>query len=280
MARGRLISKSLGTSRKFHALLSAGGKLGEFCQLLYPLIVANSDDFGRLPGDAFTVKNLVLPTSRRPEKDFDRALDVMDDVGIIVRYHAGGAQYVQVVDFDAHQVNLHKRTSSIYPHVSECSRSLPELPAQSNLTKPNRTQENRTEPPEAREADRLFEEFWTAYPRKTAKADARKAWDKRRPDEALLTVMLAALAIQRQSEAWQKDRGRYIPYPATWIGGARWTDVLEPELTEPGPSGFHRQGTVTDIDWFDECKRLHDGLCNGRSGHDLQMRLDAARKAS
>src|SRR3990167_7113145 len=108
MARGRLISKSLGSSRKFHALLGAGGKLGEFCQVLYPLLVANTDDFGRMPGDAFTVKHVVLPSSRRSEAEFETALDVLADVLLIDRYVVEDAIYLQVIKFDAHQVNLHK----------------------------------------------------------------------------------------------------------------------------------------------------------------------------
>lgn len=115
MARGRLISKSLGSSRKFHALLRAGGKIGEFCQILFPLLVANSDDFGRLPGDAFTVKNVVLPSSKRPERDFDKALDIIADVGLIDRYQIDGVVCVQIAQFDEHQAGLHKRTKSRIP---------------------------------------------------------------------------------------------------------------------------------------------------------------------
>src|SRR3990167_9161331 len=115
MARGRLISKSLGSSRRFHSLLSHGGKLGEFCQVLFPLIIANTDDFGRMPGDAFTVKNVVMPSSRRTEKDFDGALDVIAAVGLVDRYVVEGAIYLQVNQFDEHQPNLHKRTQSRFP---------------------------------------------------------------------------------------------------------------------------------------------------------------------
>ena len=51
MAQRRLISRSLGSSRRFHALYERAGKLAEFAQSLYPLLVCNADDFGRLPGD-------------------------------------------------------------------------------------------------------------------------------------------------------------------------------------------------------------------------------------
>lgn len=115
MARGRLISKSLGSSRKFYALIAFGGRLGEFCQVLFPLIVANTDDYGRMPGDAFTVKHVVLPSSRRPEAEFEQALHLLAEVHLIDRYVVDGTVYLQVEQFDAHQINLHKRSNARFP---------------------------------------------------------------------------------------------------------------------------------------------------------------------
>ena len=66
-----------------------------------------------------------------------------------------------------------------------------------------------------------FAEFWSAYPKKTAKGDAEKAWKKHKPD---LAACLAALAVAKQSSDWIKDGGQFIPHPATWINGKRWED--------------------------------------------------------
>ena len=70
----------------------------------------------------------------------------------------------------------------------------------------------------------LFEKFWASYPRKTAKRNALRAFEKLNVTEALLTEMLAALDWQRHSEQWTKDNGSYIPHPATWLNGRRWED--------------------------------------------------------
>lgn len=70
----------------------------------------------------------------------------------------------------------------------------------------------------------LFERFWSSYPRKTAKRNALRAFEKLNVTEALLTEMLAALDWQRHSEQWTKDNGSYIPHPATWLNGRRWED--------------------------------------------------------
>jgi hypothetical protein len=69
-----------------------------------------------------------------------------------------------------------------------------------------------------------FDRFWQAYPRKTAKPQAAKAFARLRPDEPLLLRMLAALALQRQSAQWQRDDGQFIPHPSTWLNGRRWED--------------------------------------------------------
>lgn len=70
----------------------------------------------------------------------------------------------------------------------------------------------------------LFDEFWSAYPKKKAKDDARKAFDKRKPTRALVAVMVAAVKRHMASEDWQKDGGKFIPYPATWLNDGRWQD--------------------------------------------------------
>lgn len=92
-------------------------------------------------------------------------------------------------------------------------------------------------PPKAPEgAGDWFEQFWHAYPRKTAKDSARKAFEKRKPDEALLSAMLAAIAVQAQSAEWAKDAGQFIPHPATWLNAGRWQD----ETTAAAPGATKR----------------------------------------
>ncbi len=77
-----------------------------------------------------------------------------------------------------------------------------------------------------------FDRFWQAYPRKTAKPQAAKAFARLRPDEPLLLRMLAALALQRQSAQWQRDEGQFIPHPSTWLNGRRWEDELAAEQND------------------------------------------------
>lgn len=157
-----MISKSLGHSRKFSDLRKAAGKLGEFAQVLYPLLIANADALGRLPGDTFHIKHAVLTTSPRREQDFAAALRAMDEVGLIQWYEGDTErgetiQVVQIVDFTDHQ-DLHKeRKVSGLP---ENSGKFRKVPPQSNLTQSNLIQSIRS-PNEPGTADGVDEDLDT-----------------------------------------------------------------------------------------------------------------------
>jgi hypothetical protein len=69
-----------------------------------------------------------------------------------------------------------------------------------------------------------FLKFYEAYPKKEAKAEAEKAFIKICPDDQLLEKMLASIAWQIKTEKWQKDGGKYIPMPSTWLNQRRWED--------------------------------------------------------
>ena len=76
--------------------------------------------------------------------------------------------------------------------------------------------------------DHFENKFWPAYPRKVGKKKCRQWFITHQPDEELVCVMLAAIEQQKQSKQWQKDGGKWIPHPLTWLNGERWTDELEP----------------------------------------------------
>ena len=74
-----------------------------------------------------------------------------------------------------------------------------------------------------------FEAFWTAYPKKKSKGQALSAWKKLKPDSALQAMILEAIENQKRSPDWQKDKGQYIPYPATWLNAMAWEDEMPAE---------------------------------------------------
>lgn len=69
-----------------------------------------------------------------------------------------------------------------------------------------------------------FDTWWQRYPRKVAKADARKAWEKMDRIEK----GLASEVISDHARLWAAEgRGTStIPYPATWLRRESWYDEL------------------------------------------------------
>ncbi len=84
-----------------------------------------------------------------------------------------------------------------------------------------------------------FAGLWAYYPSKGRKnkQDAMDAWDELRPDDAMIAVIGRALKRLKATDDWQRGVG--IPYVATFLRGARWTDADELDGPEDGqpPSG-------------------------------------------
>lgn len=77
--------------------------------------------------------------------------------------------------------------------------------------------------------DQRFDQFWEAYPKKVGKVDARKAWKKAKITGEIFDKIMTAIKDAKASEQWQRENGRFIPNPSTWINQGRWDDEL-PEL--------------------------------------------------
>lgn len=70
-------------------------------------------------------------------------------------------------------------------------------------------------------ANGAFDAFWIAYPKKTAKQTAIKAW--KRISEDQVPALMEALDKQQSCDQWQRG---IIPHPATWLNQHRWEDEL------------------------------------------------------
>lgn len=83
-----------------------------------------------------------------------------------------------------------------------------------------------------------FAGFWSFYPRGENKQGAMRAWDKLKPDDALICTMGQALKRQMASPEWQAGIG--IPYASTWLNQRRWEDELRETIprSEPDSGGW------------------------------------------
>ena len=84
--------------------------------------------------------------------------------------------------------------------------------------------------------EKRFKEFWSAYPKKVGKKAAQSSWNKIKPDTELFDKIMAAIGRARETEQWQRENGRFIPNPATWLNQGRWDDEYE----EVNTNGKHR----------------------------------------
>lgn len=67
-----------------------------------------------------------------------------------------------------------------------------------------------------------FEGFWKFYPRGEGRQAAIRAWDRLRPDDALIVEIGRALTAQKASPEWMAGIG--IPHASTYLNQQRWTD--------------------------------------------------------
>lgn len=84
-----------------------------------------------------------------------------------------------------------------------------------------------------------FDDFWRVYPRRVAKKDALKAWQK--IDAATYPKIVEAVQKVKKTEDWKRDGGRFIPYPASYLNGERWEDELDADVTM-GECQWNRNG--------------------------------------
>lgn len=74
--------------------------------------------------------------------------------------------------------------------------------------------------------NKLFERFYSAYPKKKARGAALKAFDKaiRKIDPEYIIEK-----AQEFAKFWEGKDKQYCPYPAKWLNQEQWEDELEVE---------------------------------------------------
>lgn len=197
-------------------------------EVFYRRLMSKVDDFG-----FYDARPSILRANLYPlridlvrEADITRWIAACEKAGLIALYQHDGKPFMQMLDTEWQ------------------TRSEPKFPLPPwGKGKPTQATENNCLQPEApvtvfgdgvgdavvtpkppRGVDGRFEKFWAAYPSKVGKDAARKAFDKRKPDDALLTSMLSAIEVQRFSDKWLKNQGEFIPNPSTWLNQGRWMD--------------------------------------------------------
>src|SRR6185369_17875007 len=71
----------------------------------------------------------------------------------------------------------------------------------------------------------MFEDFWKQYPRKVARKDAERAWNKLTPEQKFAALHSLPIHVRYWEAAGRTKET--TPHAATWLHGERWADELE-----------------------------------------------------
>jgi len=104
-------------------------------------------------------------------------------------------------------------------------------PCPSPSPRPDSSKEESNTPHTPRKQGRVpqytedFLRFWEAYPWKSGKGPAMKAWHEDKWHRPPIEAVLASIEAHKAGWDWTKDGGKYIPLPATWLNKPGWEDV-------------------------------------------------------
>lgn len=221
----RIIKESICTSDTLD-------ELTWFEEAVFYRLIVNCDDYGRFDGRLAVVKNKLFPLKENITiKSVSDAINKLSTVGLVILYEYEDKPYMQLVTWAKHQQVRAKKSK--YPaYDASCCNLI-----SGDIKCPRNPIQSESNPIQIQSNTRTgFDEFWAAYPKKKAKGDAEKAWKGVKTD---LSVILSALERQKQSIDWQKDGGKYIPYPASWLRAKRWEDT-DPDPPTPSEPEIHK----------------------------------------
>jgi len=185
------------------------------------------DDAGRGRDNLRLIKAELYPQDDHVALD-DIATDLkqLEEIGSICRYTVDAKDYLHAPAWKEHQ-SINRKSEPKHPPcpVHDCAET-PHGVRSEDPPQELELEGNREKEPE--QAD-LFPEFWHAYPRKTDKANARKAWVKaikKKPPSEIITAASAYAAT--------KPEPKFTAHASTWLNGERWDDELaRPPVDHP-----------------------------------------------
>lgn len=221
----RIIKESICTSDSLD-------KLTWFEEVLFYRLIVNCDDYGRFDGRPSIIKNRLFPLKETlTTKTVSGAINKLASAGLVVLYVFENKPYLYLPTWNHHQNVRAKRSKYPAPEdarlidvacVNTSESKCKQMEADVPVIQSNPNPYPNPNPNPTREA---FDVFWSVYPKKVGKGEARKAFEKAKVS---LEVLLHAIEVQKSSQQWKKDGGQYIPNPATWLNQGRWEDELQP----------------------------------------------------
>jgi hypothetical protein len=199
------------------------GSLARDVRLAYIGLWTEADDEGRLLDSPKLLAGSLFPWDDDVTvKRFSQWLDELVRVGSILRYSVENAEYIQILSW--HHQRISRPTSSRFPGPNpEIIQNLSEEDQTGFLLSRARVDQGAGSKEQGTGNREAFEEFWTIYPRRAGKVDARKAYE-RATAKTDPTLVLAGAQRFAADPNLPRDDPQFIPHPATWLNAGRWDD--------------------------------------------------------
>ena len=223
-------------------------------RLLFQGMWCLADYMGRLKYVPIEIKMEIFPAD---QIDIEKSATELESAGLISRYRDhSGMTLVQIEGFTKHQnPHINERQDSKgqpAPHlpgpddidqggggdktpleqrVREATRAILEYyqsdPADSLNLIPDSLKFKGQTP----KAPDRFADFWSVYPKRVKKAEAKKKWKAKRLDDKADEIIADVEKRKRSDGRWLDG---FVPDPTTYINGERWDDEIEPRKGADG----------------------------------------------
>jgi len=252
--------------------------LDPLARLLFIGLLCMADCAGRLEDRPARIRAEILPYESGA--DISALIETLAQHHFIIRYTIDGVKLLQITNFNKHQriTGSEAEASSAFPQPpdSKGKRRGATRKQSGNTQETLRTtgregkgregkgitlcasDDARPAPHPASPHSNPFDQFWSEYPVKKGKGDAKRSWERQRLDSKLPEI-LAKLVIMRTTDSqWLNDGGKYIPHPASWLNATGWEDEATPApIFSPTTNGSasYRRDTASAIDLPTLCDR-------------------------
>lgn len=168
--------------------------------------------------------------------------------------HSSGSICHPVENSTTNALSVNNKNKDIYSLSSNESKeyiSLGQIQKKQNLAVKNKTKKENKKAISSIENDlekEFLESFWSLYPKKEHKIDAKKAFFKARKTGSKLETIVQGL--KNYIAYWQNDNRpkKYIPHAATWLNGKMWVDDC---LKQETHTSYDINEYVKTMDTFD-----------------------------
>jgi hypothetical protein len=221
------------------------GRVSREARLTFVLLWTIADDEGRLRGNSRMLASLLFPYDEDAPGQIEGWLCELEEENCIVRYQVDGATYVQILNWLNHQ-KIDRPSSSKIPPFDESSRVIAKDREASSLDQGSRIKDQGPKDQGRAENSALsadFETWWSAYPRKASKGQARKAYIAARKRGIEADLLLAGA---KRYAADPKRDPNFTKHGSTWLTGECW---LDEQASEPKAKPADPEAELKDAAW-------------------------------